>query len=341
VYKHAEHNVSGFRVCTGMTRGLLLAVFGMFLIAQPTFGADSEDYAILRDTLKPGSPEAYKGTYKTRAWQPKERIWVQENFRRFHALAPALLPRGAADGTLSVYRANLRTYAKGSMQRIIIDDKVFLYPDYSARVLLHELVHSADSYGRLSGSDGFRKVFEPKIKKARALLQTKGLTPATAAALPIGAARKEIERAIRTQTGLPSAYAAQNLSECLSEVVSFWVMPEYKYTPDPQSVGVLQTFISEPSAPNLADINFRKAEALQRGGKIREAIKALDKTIKTDPNFYQAYSMRGYLYLALKKPRPGLADLKRARDTIPRMQRNYAFYDGEWRRVQKQLGESQ
>ena len=308
---------------------------GIFVIlcGNPVYGAEMEDLVVLRDTLRPHSSEAYQNVYKTIPWVPRERAFVLKSLRRINTLAPGLLPRAASDETLSVYRANVRTYAKGGTRLIVVGKMVFAYPDNSFRVLLHEVAHSADSYMKLSGSGAFREVFEPKIRTARALLAKEGLTPATAAALPIGARRKRIERMVRVKTGLPSAYAAHSLAECLSEVTSFWVTPEFKYTPSPEVVRLLSPFVNERVSPNPAEVHFRQAESFMQKGQISAAINKLTEVIRAEPNFYQAYSLRGYAYLKLKKNNPGLKDLKYARDLVSPLQGSYGFYSREYKRV--------
>jgi len=310
-------------------------IIGVFAIlyGHTVYGAEVEDLVTLRDTLRPNSNEAMRETYKTIPWTPKQRAFILKSLRRINALAPGLLPRGAADGTLSVYRADLRTYAKGGTQLIVVDRKLFIYPDFSSRVLLHEVVHSADSYMKLSGSAAFREIFEPKIKLAQALLAKEGLTPARAAAMPIGERRKRIERALRTQTGLPSAYAAHSLAECLAEVVSFWVAPQFSYMPGPDAVRLLSPFVNEAAPPDPVDVLFRQADSLLQNGQTRAAIKTLTKVVQADPSFYQAYSTRGYAYLKLGKNKAGLQDLKQARDLVPPLQSSYGFYEREYKRV--------
>jgi len=266
-----------------------------------------------------------------------ERAFVLKSLRRINGLAPGLLPRAAADGTLSVYRANLRTYAKGGTRLIVVGKMVFVYPDFSFRVLLHEMVHAADSYDKLSGSAAFRNIFEPKIKAARALLAKEGLTPAAAAALPLGERRKRIERMVRTQTGLPSAYAAYSLTECLAEVASFWVTPEFKYTPSPEMVRLLGPFVRQSVPPDPADQLFREAESRLNHGDFAGAIKKASLVIKAEPAFYQAYSVRSYAYLKLKKNKLALGDLKQARDRVSPLQSSYSFYNREYKRVSKLL----
>lgn len=310
-------------------------LFFSFANSPAVLGADLQDLVILRDTLRPNSSEASSNTYKTIAWVPKERAFALKSLHRINDLAPGLLPRAASDGTLSVYRANLPTYARGGTQLIVVDRKLFIYPNYSFRVLLHEVVHSADNYMKLSGSKAFREIFEPKIKAARALLAKEGLTPALAAALPIGARRKRVERMVRAQTGLPSAYAARNLAECLSEVISFWVTPEFKYMPSADVVRLLSPFVRQPVPANPVDQHFRQAEARLRQGQVFAAVKMLTGVIRAEPNFYQAYSLRGYAYLKVKKNKAGLHDLKQARDRVSPLQNSYAFYDQEYKRVRK------
>ncbi len=301
--------------------------------AQVVFGAEVEDLVVMRDTPRPNSSEAERGTYKTIPWIPKERAFVLKSLRRIHTLAPGLLPRAAADGTLSVYRSNLRTYAKGGTKLIVIGKMVFVYPDFSFRVVFHEVVHAADNYHKLSNSNAFREIFEPKIKAARALLAKEGLTPSGAAALPLGERRKRIEKMVRVQTGLPSAYAAHSLSECLAEVVSFWLTPEFKYTPSPAVVHLLNPFVNQAAPPDPVDQLFREAERSLRHGDFAGAAKKASQVIKADPTFYQAYSLRGYAYLKLKKNKYALRDLKKAHELVPPLQGSYAFYDKEYKRV--------
>ena len=320
---------------TGSLRFLFAIGAFIILCGNSVYGAEMEDLVVLRDTLRPNSSEAYQNVYKTIPWVPKERAFVLKSLHRINTLAPGLLPRAASDGTLSVYRANVRTYAKGGTKLIVVGKMVFVYPDFSFRVLLHEVVHSADSYMKLSGSEAFREIFEPKIKTARALLAKEGLTPAAAAALPLGERRKRIERMVRTQTGLPSAYAAHSLSECLSEVTSFWLTPEFKYTPDPGVVRLLSPFVKETALPDLTDVSFRQAKTLVQQGQIYAAINKLTEVIRADPTFYQAYSVRGYAYLKLGKNDLALKNLKRARDLVSPLQGSYGFYDREYKRVRK------
>jgi hypothetical protein len=325
------------RNMTGSLRVFFAIGIFAFFCGNPVYGAEVEGLVTLRDTLRPNSSEAIQETYKTIPWTPKQRAFVLKSLRRINALAPGLLSRGAADGTLSVYRADLRTYAKGGTQLIVVDRKLFIYPDFSSRVLLHEVVHAADSYMKLSGSEGFREIFEPKIKAARALLAKEGLTPASAAAMPIGERRKRIERALRRQTGLPSAYAAHSLAECLAEVTSFWVAPEFSYLPGPDAVRLLSPFVNEAAPPDPVDVHFRQADFLLQNGQSRAAIKALTKVVQADPRFYQAFSTRGYAYLKLGKNKAGLQDLKQARDLVSPLQSSYGFYDREYKRVRKLL----
>ncbi len=306
-----------------------LAVFG----ASVAQSAGVDDLITFQDVLRPGSDEAYRKTYKTLAWSSDERAIIQKHFQRIYALAPGLLYRGASDHSIALYRVDLPTYAKGGVQLIVIDKKAFLYPNYSTRVILHELVHTADSYGKLSGSEAFRALYEPKILAARNLLRGEGLTPSTAAALPLGERRKYIERLIREKTGLPSAYAARNLSECLAEVMSFWLLPEYKYTPPAQMVEWLTPIVKGPGEVDPLEVQFRKAKALIRSGRIKTAIAQFSRVIRADPGFYQAYSMRGYLYLKINKNKLAVQDLKQAHDLISPYQSDYGFYDSEWRRV--------
>lgn len=317
----------------GLLRVFLAISVVIILCGSLAYGGEVEDLVVMRDTLRPNSSEAAMDTYKTIPWVPNERAFILKSLRRIHALAPGLLPRAASDGTLSVYRSNLRTYAKGGTKLIVIGKMVFAYPDFSFRVVFHETVHAADNYHKLSNSNAFRKIFEPKIEAARVLLAKEGLTPARAAALPLGERRKRIEKMVRTQTGLPSAYAAYSLSECLSEVVSFWLTPEFNYTPSPAVVRLLSPFVSQAAPPDPVDQLFRQAERSLRHGDFAGAAKKASQVIKADPTFYQAYSLRGYAYLKLKKNKYALRDLKKAHELVPPLQGSYAFYDKEYKRV--------
>jgi len=312
---------------------LILVILATILFMDTTAGASVEDLVVFRDSLKPGSAEAHDRPFNTEPWSEKERAFALRALQQIHSLAPALLPRGASDKNISLYRASLPGYAKGGVQRMAFDKKAFIYPDYSSRVILHEVVHTADAYDRMAGSEPFRKIFEPKIEHARALLKREGLTPATAAALPIGKRRQRIERAVRTQTGLPSAYAARDLEECLAEVISFWISPEYNYTPDPQAVPLLTPFVQTTPGPDPVEIRFREAQALQRMGQTRKSIELLDQIIREAPYFHQALSLRGFLFLALNKPALAANDLKRSRELVSPLQRTHAFYDTQWRRA--------
>ncbi len=251
------------------------------------------------------------------------------------------MSRGASDETIAVYLADLPNYAKGGTQIIAIDEIMFAHPDYSYRVLFHEMVHAADSYDRLSNSEAFRKIFEPKIWQAIALLESEGLTPSTAAALPLGDRRKQIEDKVRVETGLPSVYAAHSLGECLAEVISHWLAPEYDYTPPLGTIALLSSFVSEPALPNLVDVRFRQAEAMLRAREFKKALGQLSTVIGDDSKFYQAYSMRGYLHLNMKRYERALQDLKQARDLVPQLNNDYGFYDREWKRVSKLVAEQE
>ncbi|PHR58049.1 MAG: hypothetical protein COA47_11125 [Robiginitomaculum sp.] len=300
-----------------------------------------EDLIVLRDTLRPGSQEAYRQTYKTIVWAPEQHRSILEYFHKINKLAPGLLSRGASDGTIAVYLTDLPNYAKGGTQNIAIDEVMFAYPDFSHRVLFHEMVHAGDSYRRVSNSEAFRRIFEPRIRQAIALLKSEGLTPSTAAALPLGERRKQIEDKVRMETGLPSAYASRNLGECLAEVISFWLSPEYSYTPPLGTIELLFSFVEEPALPNLVDVRFRAAEAMLRADEFKKALRQFSRVIRDEPKFYQAYSMRGYLYLNMKKYELALQDLKQARDLVPRLEADYAFYDNEWKRVSQLIAEQE
>ena len=321
-----------------MTNNKLITIMlGCFMLISSgiVFASEVEDFVEFRDSLKPGSSEASGNSYQTIAWAENERDFVLKSIQRMHSLAPALLPRGASDGTISLYRAKLRNYAKGGPQRLLLDEKVFLYQDYSSRVVLHELVHTADGYSRFSSSDEFRQIFEPKIRRAQALLKQEGLTPATAAALPIGERRKKIELAVKKETGLPSAYASRNLTECLAEVVSSWLFSEYRYSPGPEAIALLTQFVSKTVPPHPADIAYRAGEALFSSGKTREAIEQWSNAIELDSGFYQAYSSRGFAYERLNKLELAVKDLKQSRDLVPPFQFAFEFYDSQWKRVSK------
>ncbi len=291
------------------------------------------DLVTVRDTPRPGSDEAYRKTYKTLVWTPNERAVIQSQLAKIYRRAPGLLIRGAGEGTISLYRAHINTYAKGGPRLVVLSKDHFTYPDYSIRVLFHEMVHTADAYNRLSGSEAFKAIFVPKIKQARALLAQEGLTPASAAALPLDARRQKIERAVRRQTGLPSAYAARNLAECLAETISFWLTPEYRYTPPASAIDLLTPFISANSVPNPLDADYRQALVLAYAGKSDAAAAKLTQIIARDPQFYQAFSTRGYIHLKAKDFARAVQDLKQARDLISPYQTGYGFYDSEWKRV--------
>ena len=312
-----------------------LALAWLALAAFAPQGGEADQFIEFRDTPRPGTQEASSGRYAIQPWAAGEKAIARADFARIHALAPGLLPRGAAGGRIAVYRARLRTYAKGGRQRMMLDRKMFFYPQLSFPVLLHESVHTADSAMRISGSVDFRAIFEPEILKARALLKHQGLTPAMAAALPIGARRRKIERLVRQKTALPSAYAARNLAECLAEVVAFWLNPDYAYTPPEKAQALLRPFVSTAPAANRNEARLYAAETLYQQGKYRQAVKLLSQIIAHDPDFYQAWSARGYAYLKLHRPALAERDLKQARDLVPPLQSGYGFYDSEWKRVHK------
>lgn len=298
--------------------------------------AGAEHFIEFRDSAKPGTDEVASGRYAMHPWTENEKAIALAGFRRIHALAPGLLPRGAAGGKIAVYRAKLRTYAKGGFRRMVLDRKMFFHPDRTFTILLHETVHTADSMMKLSGSPAFRAIFEPRILKARTLLRNEGLTPATAAALPIGPKRQRIEQLVRRTTGLPSAYAARNLAECLAEVVSFWLSLGLHYTPPPRAQSLLRPFVrSAPAEPDKDAILLHAARALYRQGDYDKAIKTLTQIIRHDPTVYQAWSARGYAFLKLRQRILAERDIKQARDRVPKLQSGYAFYDAEWNRIHK------
>lgn len=302
-------------------------------------GDGVETYVEILDTLRPGSSEAQSQQYPVLEWASADKALVLGQLKKIHRLAPGLLPRGAADGKISVYLAKLRTYAKGGTQLIVLDRRALPVKgvDYSYRIVLHELVHTADSYHRLSDSDQFRKAMEPRIIRAREILKAEGLTPVKAAALPLGDRRKTLEQTVRRETGLPGIYACANLAECLAEVTSFWVAPEYRYDPPEEVVPVLREFVMKSVEPDTIEMAFREAENTFRGGDYSKTINQLSPLLDQRPQFYQAASLRGYAYQRLKQLDLAEKDLRQARDSISPYQSGYSFYDSEWRKIRATL----
>lgn len=298
---------------------------------------DVADLVVFRNTLRPGSAEADEAVYQLEPWKAAERDQVLAQLNRINELAPGLLVRGASDGTISVYLAKLRSYAKGGPKRILLDRRGLPVPGrpYSYRILLHELVHTADCYDRLSGSDFFRRIIEPRIEQARKILEDEGLTPVTAASLPLGDRRRKLEQRVRRETGLPGVYASANLTECLAEIVSFWVAPEFRYSPPEELKLQLQEFVAKGVPPEKNDIAFRRAATLFRARKYQQAISELDPVIESQANFYQATSLRGYAHERLNRLKDAERDLRATRDAISPYQHGFSFYDREWQRVKK------
>jgi len=197
---------------------------------------------------------------------------------------------------------------------MVFDENAFVAGGVS-RIIFHELVHTADTYGRLSNSIEFRRIFEHRIKLARELLKQEGLMPLTAAALPRGERKQKIMMELRNKTGLPRPYAAYNLTECFAEVVSSWFYREYRYFPGTESVALLTPFISKSAPPHLADVTCRKALAAYRSGEIKEATELWTKTIELDSGFYQALSDRGHVYSGAHRKR--FEALQRPDFTLP------------------------
>lgn len=301
------------------------------------------DWVEFRDTLKPGSNEARDQRYKVIPWQDSEKKLLTQHLNYVHTKAPGLLARGAGTQNIRLYRAKLAGYAKGSDHFIVLDGKSFPTRgmNWTRRIIIHELCHTADHYRKISSSETFRKVIEPKLILATQLLKKEGLTPRQAAALPLGERRKKIKNLIRTQTGLPSAYASTNLSECLAEIVSFWVDDLYHYNPPTALLPLLKDFTQKNALPSPAVKAFTTAQNLYRQGKFKDAITQLNAAVKTDPHFYQAIALRGHTYERLGNITLAEQDLRKTIALIPRHEHGYAYYFSEWKRIKDKASKTE
>ena len=275
-----------------------------------------------RNTLKPGTKESHTKKYQVLQWPEQSKASLRKHLEYVNRRAPALLSRGAGSNKIRIYYANLPGYAKGGEQIIVLDKKSFPTRgmDWTRRIIIHELCHTADYFNQASNSLLFRKVVEPKLKLAANLLKQEGLTPRQAAALPLGERRKKIESLIRTKTGLPSAYASANLTECLAEMVSFWVDELYHYKPPAELVPLMEKLTRKHQPAHASLKHYKSGENWFAKGQYKLALKG------------HAHERMGNVNLAAH-------DMKSAVNHISRYQHGYHFYYSEWQRLKKKAGE--
>ncbi len=252
----------------------------------------------IRDAFRPNSEEAIKHEWQPIAWSPQERALVLGRLSLLSEQAPGLLQLAAADGALSLYRAELAGFsrAKGGFRRLTFDGKAFPSPghDWFTRIIAHEIVHSADPYYKLSATSEWAAMIEPRITTMRSLLAKEGLTTITAASMPLSDRRTKLEAKIRDITGLPSAYSGHNAEESLAEVVSFMVDKDQDYEPPQRIAAFLRERLLCPAAitKDASGFEYRKGLVEAAAGRQTAAVAAFSEAIRLDPQFMLAYMGR-------------------------------------------------
>lgn len=305
----------------------------------PDEAKELEGYVEFWDALKPGTTEASRKDYEVVAWQEDEKRAVVQYLMFLRERAPHLLKRGGLGEEIRVYRAPLKNYAKGGRQYIILDEKAFspLVADWIRRIVIHEIVHTADTFKFLSNSEEFRAVAEPRIKQAVSVLEKENLTPAQAAALPLGQRRDKVENLIKKKTGLPSAYAAENLSECLAEMISFWLDDTYSYKPPAEFLPFLRSLTQESPPVPVAVGKYLEGERLFGSRNFGAALASLTAAIDEDPRFYRAVALRGHTRERLGQNELAVRDMQDAVGLLSKYEQGYSFYLAELKRLQKTL----
>jgi len=312
-----------------MKRAFLAVCIVLLLVcaARTQDRSAASDLFEFRDAFRAGSEEAGKREYAPVPWGASERDLVRERLGIVSAQAPGLLDRAAGDGPISVYRAELPggSQAKGGYRRLTVGRNAFPAPGYDwlTRILAHELVHVADPYDRLSAEPEWNALIEPRITKAREALAAVKLSPAMAAALPIGPRRTQVEAQVRKASGLPSAYAAYNSEEALAEVVSFMLDKDAGYAPPPEMAAFLRKRLlsSASGAKDPAGAAYREGLRRAAEGKHGEAIAAFSEVVRLDARFLLAFMERAHSRQELGAKAAAIEDFSQAIALAPRYSR--------------------
>lgn len=317
---------------------------------------DWRELVEFRDVLRPDSEESLKSEYRPVAWSPRDRELVYQRFAAIAGTAPGLMEQAAMDGPISLYRIDLPTasQAKAAYRRLALNQSAFPNPqnDWLTRIIAHELAHAADPYGRMSTEAGWRTLVEPRIAAARELLKQRGLTTLAAAQMPIGPQRSQLETALRRESGLPSAYAAQSIEEATAEIVSFMVDGEADYAPPPAIAAFLRQRLTEPGDRREGERrggqedgqgDSRPAAAAYREGLRLSALKdypaaieAYSEALRLSPDFAFALMERGIARSKLNAYAEAAADYSRALMLVSPYSRHAAFLQAEKQHCEKQ-----
>lgn len=295
-----------------------------------------------RDAFRQGSEENAKRNWLPVAWEPDKKALVLERLAILSERSPGLLQVAAADGAVSLYRAEFAGYsqAKGGYRRLTLSSKAFPVPGYDwlTRIIAHETVHSADPYYKLSSAPEWIALIEPRIEKTRSLLAEEGLTIVAAASMPLSDRRTAIEAKIRKAAGLPSAYSAYNAEESLAEIVSFMLDQGEGYEAPPDMAAFLRTRLLCPSSVSgdASGFDYRKGLLEAAAGKYQAAAAAFSKAIQLDPAFMLAYMERANARRALRADRAAIEDFSTAIDLSSQYSRMrpYLFSSRGFLRIQ-------
>ena len=279
---------------------------------------DRTELVEFRDAFRPNSEEASKRELLPIAWSPQDRALVLGRLRTLSEQAPGLLQRAAADGALSLYRAELAGFsqAKGGYRRLAIGSKAFPYPGYDwlTRIIAHEIVHSADPYDKLTTAPEWVALIEPRITTMRSLLAEEGLTIIMAASMPLSDRRTKLEAKIRGATGLPSAYSGYSAEESLAEVVSFMLDKDQRYEPPLQMAAFLQERLLCPASitKDASGFAYRKGLLDAAAGRNAAAVAAFSEAIRLDPRFMLAYMQRANSHWGMNANAAAIQDFSKA-----------------------------